>query len=256
MRACRTGRGEIRLAQGRPDEPPVQPSLEPVEHAAEQPELCVRLRPVEAPRDIGQGRPGLHQGRGNDERPRGGIGVSERRGVHDDPCHERRGQGAVARVERDAEARRQQRHHLAGGRAGRLDPVGLARRRVRRVVVDDDARQPIEQLAVPHADLANAIKRPAVRHDEEVVRPVRARVRREALDSREKAVQRRHRIGAHRVGRSAERLDQCADAERGAKRVGVRVLVAYREHATGVAHPLDDGVRDRRRPRGQVDGHR
>ena len=54
--------------------------------------------------------------------------------------------------------RRQQRDHLAGRRGVRLDPVGFGQRLVRGVVVDDDARQAVEQLAMALADGPDAIE--------------------------------------------------------------------------------------------------
>ena len=46
------------------------------------------------------------------------------------------------------------------------------------------------------------------------------------------------------IGRAAERLDEPDDPERRPERVGVRVLVADRQHAPGAAQAVDDGLRD------------
>ena len=80
------------------------------------------------------------------ERPRRRVRMGERRGVHDDAGHQRGRQRPVAGVERHAEPGREERDHLAGRGGAGIDPVGLARRVVRGVVVDDDPRQPLEQL--------------------------------------------------------------------------------------------------------------
>ena len=62
------------------------------------------------------------------------------------------GERAVVDIERRPEPRGEQRDHLACRGARGLDPVGGAGRVVRGVVVDDDARQPAEQVGVAVAD--------------------------------------------------------------------------------------------------------
>ena len=51
-------------------------------------------------------------------------------------------------------------------------------------MVDEDPRQPIEQRAVPSPDLAQAIERAAITHDEQVVVAVRLGVPHEAVHAR------------------------------------------------------------------------
>ena len=87
-------------------------------------------------------------------------------------------------VERDAEPAGEQRDHLAGRGGVRVDPVGGLGGVVRGVVVDDDARQPREQVRVAAADLADPLERAAVGDDQQVVRRGRVRVGPEALDAR------------------------------------------------------------------------
>ena len=114
------------------------------------------------------------------------------------PAIRRGRQRAVAGVERDAEPGGEERDHLAGRGGARVDPVGRAGGVVRGVVVDDDARQPREQVGVADADLADPLERAAVGDDEQVVRRGRVRVGPEALDAGDEVVQRRDRVRAHR----------------------------------------------------------
>ena len=116
------------------------------------------------------GAPASTQRRRHGQGPRRGVGMRERRGVHDDAGHQRGRERPVA--ERRAGCRggrREQRDHLAGRRGMRVDPVGVAGGVVRGVVVDDDARQALEQLRMALADGADALQRPAVGDDEQVV---------------------------------------------------------------------------------------
>ena len=119
---------------------------------------------------------GLDEGGRHDERPRRGVRMGERRGVHHDPGHQRRRERPVAGAEVHSEASRKQGHHLAGRGRLRVDPVGFALRVVRGVVVDDDPGQPFEQVGVPGADLADPLERPAIGEDREVVRRIGIRV--------------------------------------------------------------------------------
>ena len=154
------------------------------------------------------------------------------------------------------EADREERDHLAGRGGGRIDPVGLARAVVRGVVVDHDPRQSLEELRVSPADLADAVERAAVRDHHEVVVAVRTRVGPDAVDLREVVVQGRGQVGGDRIGRPAEGLDEPDDAQRRPERVGVGVLVADRQDASGAADPLDHEVRHGVEVRGEIDGHR
>ena len=67
-------------------------ALEPIQDATEQAQLSRRLRAVQPARDVGQRRAGLDQRRRHGERARRRVRVRERRGVHDDPGHQRRRQ--------------------------------------------------------------------------------------------------------------------------------------------------------------------
>ena len=112
-------------------------------------------------------------------------------------------------------------------------------------MVDDDPRQPREQLGVAGADRADPLERAAVGDDHEVVGGRRVRVGPEPVDAGEEVVERRERVRADGDRRAAaQRLDEPDDRERRAERVGVGVLVADRQHAPGAAQPLDDGVGD------------
>ena len=85
------------------------------------------------------------------------------------PPIERGRERPVPERERLAEAGRQQRDHLARGGRRRVDPVGGGGDGVGGVVVDDDARQALEQRGVAVAHVPDPIERPAVGDDEQVV---------------------------------------------------------------------------------------
>ena len=106
-------------------------ALETVEDPPEQAQLPVRLRPVQAPRDLRQRRAGLDQGGSDLERAGGDVGMGECRRVHDDPGHQRGGQRAVGHIEGHAEAGRQEDDHLAGGGGMRARSSRGCRRRSR-----------------------------------------------------------------------------------------------------------------------------
>ena len=162
----------------------------------------------------------------------------------------------AAGIERQPEAGREDGHHLARRGRLRVDPVGLPVGVVRRVVVDDDPRQAGEQLGVPAGDVPDPLERSAVGDHDQVVRRGGVRIGPEPLHAVEEVVQRRDRVGAHRIGQPAVRLDQPDDAERGPERVRVGVLVADREHAPGPAQAIDDGLRDGVEVWAEVDRHR
>ena len=82
-------------------------------------------------------------------------------------------------------------------------------------------------------DGADPIEAPAVRDDEQVVVGVRLRVGSGAIDVGQEVVERRQRIGEDGGRPAAGPLDEPADRQRRAERVGVGVLVADREHAAG-----------------------
>ena len=103
------------------------------------------------------------------QRPRRRVRMGEGRGVHHDARHQLGGHRPVVEVERRPEPGREQRDHLARRGAGRLDPVGVAGGAVGGVVIDDDPRQPLEQLRVALGDRADAVERTAVADDEQVV---------------------------------------------------------------------------------------
>ena len=218
----------------------------------------VGLGAIQPPRDVGQRRAGLDQGRGDGQGPRRRVRVGERRGVHDDAGHQRRGQRAVAGVERDPEPDGEQRDHLAGRRGSGVDPVGVAGGVVRGVVVDDDPRQRARTArrgGPPTAPTRSS--EPQSEITEQVVGrrpgPGRAgRVRRRA-GSRTAAGPGRCSTGSARPP-SASTMRTIA--ERRAERVRIRVLVADRQDAPRAAQPLDDDVGHRVEVRRQVDGHR
>ena len=81
VRRDRAGLVEVGQAQRGPDHPAVGRRLEPVQHAPEQAQLRVRLGPVEAARDVGQRRPGLHERRRDGQRAR-----ASRWGGRRSPC--------------------------------------------------------------------------------------------------------------------------------------------------------------------------
>jgi hypothetical protein len=80
------------------------------------------------------------------------------RSIHDDPGHQRGGQPTITTVEGDTQAAGEQGDHLARGRSTRIDPVCLARREIRGVMIDDHARQTPEQVCMPHSDLADPLE--------------------------------------------------------------------------------------------------
>ena len=123
VRGERPGRREILEQQRRPDHEPVRRRLEAAQDAAEQPELRVGLRAVEAARQVGQRRADVDQRRRDRERARRGVGMGEGRGVGDDPGHQLGRHRPVGGPERHAEPDREQRDHLAGRGGVRVDPV-------------------------------------------------------------------------------------------------------------------------------------
>ena len=183
--------------------------------------------------------------------------MGERGRVHDDAGHECGCQRPVAAIERNAESRGEERRHLAGGGGVGIDPVGgLAFVSVRRVVVEDDPRQPLEELGVPFPDSAHPIERAAVRDHEQVVVGVGVRIRAEPLDARQEAVQLRNRVGADRVGATAARLHDRGHREGGAERVRIGVLVPDGQHPSRASQPFDDGTRNHVEVRAEIDAHR
>ena len=103
------------------------------------------LDAVQAPRDLAQRRTGLPQRGRHDQRPGRDVGVPEVGRVHDHAARQGRGQHPVPGVSGTPIRQRQQGHHLAGGRAARVDPVDRAEARVRQVVVDVEDRHALEQ---------------------------------------------------------------------------------------------------------------
>ena len=202
-----------------------------------------------------RGAPAVHEGRGHGERARRRVGVGECRGVHHDPRHQRRRQGAVAGVERHPEPDREQRGHLARRGGTGVDPVARPPGVVGGVVVDDHPRQIAEQLRVPAGDRADALGRRAVGQDQQVVGDGGIRIRADALDVGHEGVDRRRLVGEHRGRAPADGLDQAAQRERRAERVRVRVLVADGEHLARASQASHHLIGDRcGGERDEVDG--
>ena len=122
-------------------------------------------------------------------------------------------------------------------------------------MVDDDPRQPLEQVRVTGADLADPLEGTAIGDDHEVVVGLGVRVQPEPLDAGHEVVQRRDRVGADRVGAATHRLDQLRHGERRAERVGIRVLVADGQHPPCAAQPVHDDLRDGVEIRAEIDAH-
>ena len=122
--------------------------------------------------------------------------------------------------------------HLAGRGASGLDPVGVAARVVRRVMVDDDPRQPLEQLR-------DAGPRP--RRSDRACRSRTRRAGRSRSPGPGRSAPARRRAGSRRAAgpdrrrppwrAPPPRSTRRQIAERRAERVGVGVLVADRQHA-------------------------
>ena len=181
--------------------------------------------------------------------------MGEGRGVHDDPGHQRRRQGAVAGVERHPEPDREQRGHLARRGGTGIDPVARPPGVVGGVVVDDHPRQVAEQLRVAVGDRADALGRRAVGQHQQVVGDGGIRIRADALDVGHERVDRRRLVGEHRGRAPADGLDQAAQRERRAERVRVRVLVADGEHLARASQASHHLVGDRcGGERDEVDG--
>ena len=85
---------------------------------------------------------------------------------------------------------------------------------------------------VPVSHVAEPVQRAAVTDDEEVVVAVRRRVGPEPIHPAQEAVQRGHRVRGQRVARATVVLDDRGDAERGAERVRVGVLVGDGQDAS------------------------
>jgi hypothetical protein len=161
--------------------------------------------------------------------------MGERGGVHHDAGHERRGERAVALVERDAEAVREERDHLARRGGSGIDPVVRADPVIGDVVVNDDDRDRVEQRAVPVADAPDALGRRTVDDDGEVVPGVRIGIRSDRRDAGEEVVQRRRRVRGDDVGPVAEGAGDPGNSERRSERIGVRILVTDGEDMPGRA---------------------
>ena len=128
-----------------------------------------------------------------------------------------------------AEPRGQQRDHLARRGRGRVDPVARPAVGVRGVVVDEHARQPLEQRrggarARRRADRACRSRRRRAGRS----RPSGVGILDEPVHARQEVVERRHGVGGDERRAAAVVLDDRGDAERRAERVGVGVLVASR----------------------------
>ncbi len=209
------GRREVGVGERRPDDAPAVGALEPVQDAAEQPQLRFGLRAIQPARDVGQRRAGLDERGGDRERARRRVRMGERRGVHDDAGHQR------ARPARRRRGR-------AGRRAGAASSATISQ--VAAAAGSIQSASPTASFdawwsmttrgnrsnssACRRGHLADAIERPAIGHDEEVVAGGRIGIGPEPLDPGDEVVERRDRIGAHRIGRAAERLDDARDAER------------------------------------------
>ena len=149
------------------------------------------------------------------------------------PAIERGRERPVAGLERDAEAGREQRDHLARRGGVRVDPVGVAAVAVRGMVVDDHPRQRREQLAMALGDRAHAVGGPAVAQtSRSYVSAGSGSVRNRSTPAQER-VERRDGVRAHGRRPGAERLEQHAHADHRAQRVGIGVLVADHERVPG-----------------------
>jgi len=100
---------------------------------------------------------------------------------------------------------------------------------------------------------ADAVDAGAVRHDEQVIVGARLGVRARSGDIGHELVERRDRVGEDRRRLAAAGHDEPPDRERRADRVRVGVLMTDGEHAPGGPDPIDDRVRDGRRPGREVD---
>ena len=242
LRGRGAGRQQVVVEQHRPHERAVGCRLQPVQHAPEQPQLGDRLGAVEAAGQLAQLSPCLHERGGDAQGPRRRIGMGEGRGVGHDAGQQRRRQRAVVDVQRHPGTCREQRHHLARGRVGRVDPVGRCLRLARDVMVDRHPGQAEQQVPVALEDAAGPLERPRVRDDQEVVGDRRIRVGPKRIHPRQHRVRRRWPVGAQgRDVGTAARGDP-GDAERRAERVRVGVLVGDREDRPRPAQPIDDGL--------------
>ena len=246
--AVRAGRGEVRVGQRRPDDPAAVGASRagPARGrtgAAGRPAWSGRA----AARCPTSGAPAATSAAETRERPRRRVGVGEGRRVHDDAGHQRGGERTVAGVERRRRGRPASSatiSHVAAAPGSIQSAVADA---VVRGVVVDDRRAAAARTARRGGRRRRPIRssEPQSRDDEQVVGAVRVRVGAEALDAGHEVVQRRHRVGADRRRRAPPSASTSRhDAERRAERVGVRVLVADRQHAPGAAQPVDDDLRD------------
>ena len=99
-------------------------------------------------------------------------------------------------------------------------------------MVDVDDRHAREELGMLGEDATDALELAAVADDDEVGVEVGLGRRPEAVDVRHEVVHRWHRVRADDVDARAQRLEREPDRERRSQRVGLRVAMADRHHAT------------------------
>ena len=166
-----SGRREVRQAERGPDHPPVGRGLQAVQHAPEQPELGVRLGPVEPARDVRQRR-----ARRPPAPPRPPASAASRWGGRRSPCPSRCRPSARRRARRRARSSGSPRRTASRATSsqvaaapGSIQSASPAVA-VRGVVVDDHPRQRREQARRCRAGhLAHPLGRRAVGEDEQVV---------------------------------------------------------------------------------------
>ena len=251
--AERAGGRQVGVGQRAVDDPPAVADLEPVQHATEEPQLRVGLGAVEPARDLRQRRARRDQRRRDGERPRRRVRVGEGRGVHDDAGHQRRGQRAAGRrragrPSRAASSATISHVAAAAGSTQSRGPPSV----VRGVVVDEHARQPVEQL------------RDGGRGPHRGGRASRSRRRRAGRSRRPASGSVHEAVHARRGSRTAAARGRSRRASRGRRgarrstatpsaapeRVRVGVLVARRSRACrAAAIALGRGRRDGVEPR-------
>ena len=155
------------------------------------------------------------------QRARRRVGVLEVGRVDDHAGHQARRERALGGVEGHAQARGQQRAHLARRGRARVDPVDGAEAGVGAVVVDVQDGHASEQLGVVREQRPDALQLAAVADHDEVVLEVGIRRLAEALDGGHEVVHRRHRDRRtpRCLGRPAPRRAERAQAQSRGRRL-------------------------------------